>query len=123
MSKKLIFRQFKTKFENNCIGFFQIGKLTIYKTLLPAARLGNINLHQQKVLLKTIYAFRIEISFIYGKIEIFDFKKTPFRYVFSIARNIFLRDCVGKGACIKRMSVVRNYSANTIMEKKTEEGG
>ena len=32
-------------------------------TLLPAEKFGNINLYQQTVLLKTIYDFRIEISF------------------------------------------------------------
>ena len=32
---------------------------------------------------------------------------------------------MGKGACTKRMVVVRNYSTNTIMEKnkKRREGG
>ena len=44
-------------------------------------------------------------------------KKTPFRYVFSITINVFLWDCMGKGAYIKRMAAVRNYSTNTIMEK------
>ena len=29
---------------------------------------------------------------------------------------------MGKGACIKRMAAVRNYSTNTIMEKKQVEG-
>ena len=29
---------------------------------------------------------------------------------------------MGKGACIKRMVTVRNYSTNTIMEKKQTEG-
>ena len=43
-----------------------------------------------------------------GKIENFDFKKTPFRYVFSITTNVFLWDCMGKGACIKKMGAVRN---------------
>ena len=43
-----------------------------------------------------------------GKIENFDFKKTPFRYVFSIATNVFLWDCMGKGACIKKKGAVRN---------------
>ena len=57
------------------------------------------------------------LKFFYGKIEIFGFKKTPFRYVFSISVNVFLWDCIGKGACIKRMVAVRNYSANIIMEK------
>ena len=32
-------------------------------TLLPAEKFGNINLCQQTVLLKIIYEFRIEISF------------------------------------------------------------
>ena len=54
----------------------------------------------------------------------FDFKKTPFRYVFSIAINVFLWDCMSKGAGIKRMVAVRNNSTNTIMEKNKhrEEG-
>ena len=30
---------------------------------------------------------------------------------------------MGKGACITRMGAVRNYSTNTIMEKKTNCGG
>ena len=80
MAKTLIFRQLKTKFGNRCIGFFQTRILTIYKmtsvrksstfqnllkniTLLPAEKFGNINLYQQTVLLKIIYDFRIEISF------------------------------------------------------------
>ena len=29
---------------------------------------------------------------------------------------------MGKGACIKRMVAARNYSTNTIMEKKKTEG-
>ena len=32
-------------------------------TLLPGEKFGNINLYQQTVLLKIIYDFRIEISF------------------------------------------------------------
>ena len=80
MSGTLIFRQLKTTFGNSCIGFFQTRKLTINKmlsirksytfqsllkniTLLPAEKFGNINLYQQTVLLKIIYDFRIEISF------------------------------------------------------------
>ena len=50
-------------FGNSCIGFFQTRRLTIYKTLLPADKFGNINLHQQTVLLKTIYGLKIDISF------------------------------------------------------------
>ena len=42
------------KLGNSCIGFFQAIKLTIYKTLLPAEKFGNINLYLQTVLLKTI---------------------------------------------------------------------
>ena len=37
--------------------------------------------------------------------------------MFSIAINVFLWDCMGKGACIKRIGAVRNYSTNTIIEK------
>ena len=61
--------------------------------------------------------------------KIFDFTKTSFRYVFSIAimlaNNVFLWDCMGKGAYIKRMVAVINYNANSIMEKKQigEDGG
>ena len=29
---------------------------------------------------------------------------------------------MGKGACIKRMVAVRNYSTNTIMEKNKQRG-
>ena len=29
---------------------------------------------------------------------------------------------MGKGACIKRMAAIRNYSTNTIMEKKQGRG-
>ena len=77
---KNIYRQLKTKFGNSCIGFFPKRKLIIYKmtsvrksytfqnllkniTLLPAEKFRNINLYQQTVLLKIIYDFRIEISF------------------------------------------------------------
>ena len=80
MSKILIFWQLKTKFGSGCTGFFQTRKLTLYKmtsvrksytfqsllkniTLLPAEKFGNINLYQQTVLLKIIYDFRTEISF------------------------------------------------------------
>ena len=57
-------------------------------TLLPSKKFGNINLYQQTVLLKIVYG--LGLKFLYGQIEIFDFKKTPFRYVFSIAINVFL---------------------------------
>ena len=29
---------------------------------------------------------------------------------------------MGKGACIKRMAAVRNYSTNTVMEKNKQRG-
>ena len=72
--------------------------------LLPAEKFGNINLYQQTVLLKIISDlrfYRIEVFF-YGKIEIFDFKKTPFRYVFSIAimyscETVWVKVLVSKG--------------------------
>ena len=57
------------------------------------------------------------MKFFYGKTGIFDFIKIPFRCMFSIAINVFLWDCMGKGACIKRIGAVRNYSTNTIIEK------
>ena len=63
------------------------------------------------------------LKFLLSKNRNFSFpKKTPLRYVFSIAINVFLRDCIGKGACIKRMGAVRNYSTNTIIEKKQTVG-
>ena len=43
------------------------------------------------------------------------------RYVFSIA-IMYSCETVGRGACIKRMVAVRNYSTNTIIEKKQTEG-
>ena len=33
-------------------------------TLLPAEKFGNVNLYQQTILLKIIYDFRVQISFI-----------------------------------------------------------
>ena len=57
-------------------------------TLLPSKKFRNINLYQQTVLLKIVYD--LGLKFLYGQIEIFDFKKIPFRYVFSIAINVFL---------------------------------
>ena len=68
------------KFGNSRIGLFQTRKLSIYKitsvrksytfqnllkniTLLPAKKFGNIKLYQLTVLLKIIYDFKIEISF------------------------------------------------------------
>ena len=62
-------------------------------------------------------------NFFYGKIEISDFQQTPFKYVFSIAINVLLWDCMGKGACMKRMGAVRNCSTNTIMKKKKGKRG
>ena len=133
MSKILIFRQLKTKFGNNCIGFFQTRKLTIYKmtsarksytskfvkkyntSLLPAEKFRIINLYQRTVLLKIIYNFRIEISFM-EKYKFLISKKLHQIYIFNW-NNAFLWDCMGKSTCIKKMVAVRNYSTNTIMEK------
>ena len=68
----------------------------------PAEKIGNIliDLYQQTVLLKIIWL--LDWNFFYGKIEIFDFKKTPFRYVFSIAimyscETVWVKVLVSKG--------------------------
>ena len=58
------------------------------------------------------------LKFFYGKIEIFDIKKTPFRYVFSIlithfCETVWVKVFLSKGW----MVAVKNYSSNTIMEK------
>ena len=81
MSKILIFRHLKTKFGNSCFGFFERRKLTIYKMTsvrksysyiskfvqkyngIPAEKFENDTLYHQTVLLKIVYDFRIEISF------------------------------------------------------------
>ena len=47
--------------------------------------------------------------------NIFDLKKTPFRYVFSVAINVS-SEAVGKGVCITRTAAGRNYSTNTIIQ-------
>ena len=51
----------KSYLSENLIATFQSSLKNI--TLLPAEKFGNISLYQQAVLLKTIYDFRIEISF------------------------------------------------------------
>ena len=61
------------------------------RTLIPAEKFGNINLYQQTVLLKTIYDFIQDLNFFYGRIEVFDFKKTPFRYIFNYNKCILVR--------------------------------
>ena len=58
-----------------------------FQNLLPAETFGNINLHQLTQFLIKMYDFRIEISFMEKQKN---FKKIPFRYVFSIAINVFL---------------------------------
>ena len=55
--------------------------------------------------------------------EIFDFKNTPFRYVFSIVimysfENVWVNVLLSKGW----MVAVRNYSTNTIMKKQQRVG-
>ena len=47
--------------ETVALAFFK--QENLYKTLLPAAKFGNINLHQQTVSFKIIYEFKIEVSF------------------------------------------------------------
>lgn len=56
----------------------------------------------------------------HGKIEIFDLKKTPLRYVFSVAENVFLWDWVKVVASQGWMQ--SNYGTNTN-EKKANGGG
>ena len=51
----------KWHLSENLIATFQ--SLLKNITLLPAEKFGNINLYQQTILLKIIYDFRIEISF------------------------------------------------------------
>ena len=47
----------------------------------------------------------------------FWFQKNSIQICIFNCNNVFLWDCMGKGACIKRMVAVRNYSTNTIMQK------
>ena len=63
--------------------------------------------------------FRIE-NFLFWK----NFKKTPFRYVSSIV-IMYSRETARVKVLLSKgcMVAVRNYSANTTMEKKTEGGG
>ena len=108
MSKHFFLDSWKQNLKTAVLAFFKQENLSenlihcLLKniTLLPAEKLGNINLYQQTVLLKIIYGFRIEISFI--EKQIFYFKKTPFRYVFSIAimyscETVLVKVLVSKG--------------------------
>ena len=66
--------------------------------------------------------FRIE-NFFFGKIEFFTFKKTPFKYVFSIVIMYSRETARVKVLLSKRCMVpVRNYSTNTIIEKSKLRG-
>ena len=56
------------------------------------------------------------LQFLLERIEIFDIKKTPFRYVYSC-------ETVDKGACITRMGAARNCRTNTMMEKDKHRSG
>ena len=101
--------------ENNCIGFFQVRKLTIKwhlsesptfqtllknRKLLPPEKFGNVlafdkeSKTKKTVLLKIIYIMTLRLKFLLwlnGKL--FDFKKTSFRYYgFSVVINVFLWD-------------------------------
>ena len=62
------------------------------------------------------------LKFLLWKNINFWFQKKSIQMCIFICNNVFLWDCVGKGACIKTMIAVRNYSTNTIMEKKQTEG-
>ena len=44
-----------------------------------------------------------------------------FLFLISKISSILVR-LLGKGACIKKMLAVRNYSTNTIMEKNKQRG-
>ena len=139
------FQAVKNKFGNSCHGFFQTRKLTIYKmvsgkksykfqsllkniTLLPAEKFGNINFYQQTVLLKIIYGFRIEISFMEKQKFLYS-KKIPFRYVYSIA---IMYSCetvcamlieFGKKDCkSKQVSEFMHYIRNGAFSVKTPQG-
>ena len=64
------------------------------------------------------------LKFLYEKTEISDFKETPFRYVFSIAKMYSCETVWVKVLLSKAwMVAVRNYSRNTVMGKKQREGG
>ena len=104
MSKALIFsRHLKTKFGNNCIGFFQITKVNLKWPLseivyisksvkkitpLTAEKFGNINLYQHTVLFKIIYDWRIK--FLLWKNVNFWFQKNSIQIcIFSCNKCIF----------------------------------
>ena len=80
---------------------------------------------QQTVLLKIIYDFWVEISFMEKTFDwkIFDFKKTPHRYAFSIAmyscESIWVNVLLSKGC----MVAVRNYSIYKHYNWKKQIGG
>ena len=108
-------------FGNSCIGFFETIRLTIYKTLLPSKKFGNINLSRQFYLKE--FVTLLGLKFFLWKNRNFWFQKNSIQICIFNCNNVFLWDCMGKGACIKRMVAARNYSTNTIMEKKNKQRG
>ena len=106
----LLFQSLLTKFV-----LFKLKNIT----LLPVEQFGNMNLYHQTVLLKIIYGI---ISFM-KKQKLLISKKTPFKYVFSIAIMHSCGTVVWVNVCLyQRMVAVRNYSTNTIVEKSKQRG-
>ena len=62
-------------------------------------------------------------TFFFGQIEFSNFKKTPFRYVFSIV-IMYSRETAQVKVLLSKgcMVAVRNYRANTIKEKNKQRG-
>ena len=58
------FKQKNLLYNDICQKIVYISKYVKNRALFPAEKFENINLYQQAVLLKVIYDFRIEISFI-----------------------------------------------------------
>ena len=57
------------------------------------------------------------LKFLLWKNRNFLFQENSIQTYILICNNVFLWDCMGKGACVKRMVAVRNYSTNTVIEK------
>ena len=64
-----------------------------------------------------------DCNFFYGKIEIFDFKKTPFKYVFSVAiimyscETVWVNVLVSKGWLWSEITVQTLYGKKQIGER------
>ena len=134
--KTLFFRDLRTKFGNSCIGIFQTRKNTISKTTSVGkfytfqSLLKNVTLlvlpadsSADSSIKNNLWRLEFKIFF-FGKIEFSNFKKTPFRYVFSIV-IMYSRETARVKVLLSKgcMVAVRNYSTNTIMEKKNRGRG